>query len=210
MIYDIALADYTPPPIITIQQVQEEAPEEPKTEPTKYVVKKNDNLSKIAKAHGTTWQRLFYKNVDITDPNNLEVGAILIIPEADEELKERHYTIPAPKPVKTAPVRSKGIVSGNTYSYGYCTWFVKNMRPDLPNNLGNANSWYYRAQAQGLPVGTEPVVGAVGTTTRGALGHVVYITGVDGDTVTLVEMNYAGWGVQSTRTAHKSEFLYIY
>src|SRR5690606_9688951 len=31
--------------------------------------------------------------------------------------------------------------AGNTYAYGYCTWWVKTKRPDLPNQLGNAGAW---------------------------------------------------------------------
>lgn len=102
--------------------------------------------------------------------------------------------------------------SGNTYDAGYCTWYVKNKRPDIPNNLGNANTWYSRAAAQGWNVGSAPKKGAVGTSTRGALGHVVYVEGVslDGLYVTISEMNYRGLYITSTRTVHYSEFVYIY
>ena len=34
------------------------------------------------------------------------------------------------------------------------------------------------------------------------MGHVAYVTGVDGDTVTVSEMNYAGFGRVSTRTVN--------
>ncbi len=96
--------------------------------------------------------------------------------------------------------------SGNLYSYGNCTYYVKNMRPDLPNDLGNADSWYYRYNG---PKGSEPAVGAVGVA-KGYM-HVVYITAVNGDgTVSLSEMNYVGFNVVSSRVAPASEFLYIY
>lgn len=108
--------------------------------------------------------------------------------------------------------RYAGDSSGNLYSPGYCTWYVKNKRPDLPNNLGNANTWYYRAQASGWNVGSTPKKGAVGTSTSGRLGHVAYVEGVslDGQTVKISEMNYRGFWVVSTRTVHYSEFKYIY
>ncbi len=101
---------------------------------------------------------------------------------------------------------------GNLYSFGNCTWYVKNMRPDASNSWGNANTWYYRAAAQGWDVGSVPKKGAIGTTTAGGLGHVVYVTGVSSDasTVYISEMNYAGFDVISTRTASASEFQYIY
>lgn len=101
--------------------------------------------------------------------------------------------------------------AGNTYGYGYCTWYVKNVASWIPNGLGNANTWYYRAQSFGLSTGTTPRAGAVGTTERGSLGHVVYVRAVHGDgTITISEMNYAGWNVVSSRTANASEFRYIY
>lgn len=105
-----------------------------------------------------------------------------------------------------------GDSSGNTYSYGNCTWYAKSRRADLPNSLGNANTWYYRAAAMGWDVGSAPKKGAVGTTVAGNLGHVVYVEGVslDGSTVTVSEMNYAGFNVISSRTTSASEFLYIY
>ena len=102
--------------------------------------------------------------------------------------------------------------SGNTYAPGNCTWYAKSMRPDLPNSLGNANTWYYRAQAQGWNVGSTPKKGAVATTTAGGLGHVAYVIGVslDGQQVTIREMNYRGLYSMSTRTVHYTEFKYIY
>jgi len=105
-----------------------------------------------------------------------------------------------------------GDSAGNTYSYGWCTWYVKNRRPDIPNNLGNANTWYDRAAAQGWNVGLTPKKGAVATTTAGWAGHVAYVEGVslDGQTVTISEMNYVGWNIVSTRTVHYTEFRYIY
>lgn len=99
----------------------------------------------------------------------------------------------------------------NLYSPGYCTYFVKNVRADLPNNLGNANQWASRASAMGLPVGSEPSVGAVATTTRGYYGHVGYVKAVDGDRVLISEMNAKGLWVVSEDWYSKSHFeAYIY
>lgn len=99
-------------------------------------------------------------------------------------------------PVRGA-YRSSGNSSGNTYTAGNCTWYAKSMRPDLPNNLGNANTWASRALAQGIPVGLVPRAGAVGQ-----LGmHVVYVTGVNPDgTFNLSEMNRRGLYIVSTRS----------
>ena len=102
--------------------------------------------------------------------------------------------------------------SGNTYTPGNCTWYAKSRRPDLPNALGNANTWYARAVSLGWNVGSTPKKGAIGTTTAGWAGHVVYVEGVslDGQTVTISEMNYRGLYSMNTRTVHFTEFSYIY
>lgn len=101
---------------------------------------------------------------------------------------------------------------GNLYTAGYCTWYVKNRRADIPNNLGNANTWYARAAAQGWNVGLTPKKGAVATSTSGPDGHVAYVEGVslDGQWATISEMNYRGLYSMNTRVVHYTEFRYIY
>lgn len=98
------------------------------------------------------------------------------------------------------------------YVKGQCTWYAKKRRPDLPSNLGNANTWYKRAATHGFPVGSKPKSGAVGTTTQGALGHVAYVESVHKNgKVTISEMNYGGRvGVVHKRVVVASSFKYIY
>ncbi len=98
---------------------------------------------------------------------------------------------------------------GNLYTYGYCTWYVKNIRQDIPNTWGNAWEWLWHAQSDGWSTGNIPKVGAIGVAIN--YGHVVYIQSVnDNGTVNLSEANYNGWNVISSRTAQASEFNYIY
>lgn len=111
-----------------------------------------------------------------------------------------------PKPARVVA----GSFPGNNYEWGNCTWYVKNMRPDLPNDLGNANQWIDGAQRYGLSVGQKPYAGSVGVSFGGYWGHVVYVESVAGDTITISEMNSVGLGVVSTRTANASDFTYIY
>lgn len=195
---------------------QEAEPPDPKPDPApvKYTVRSGDNLTKIAKQFDTSWLRLWNKNTDLDNPDLIYPGQAFLIPDDSEELKDR----PVPEAVVVAlsapsgpsAVR-RGPVAGNTYDYGYCTWYVKNRRPDLPNNLGNANTWYSRAAAQGYSVGSKPRAGAVGVDTGGEYGHVVYVQRVNGDgTVLIAEMNYRAWNVSSTRTVSAGSFLYIY
>lgn len=100
---------------------------------------------------------------------------------------------------------------GNTYALGNCTYYVKQKRPDLSNSLGNANTWYYNAREMGYKTGTMAKKGAVGTTTRGRLGHVVYVEKWLGNGQILIsEMNVNGLWSMQTRVADESEFVYIY
>ena len=214
-----------------LASIQAEAkPVEPEVEPAKpepqiHEVKADETLSSIASQYNTTWQRIFNKNESIADPNVLAVGDKLTIPLAEEQLTERPLPEPpvVEEPVYEAPasqqrqvvtasrVTYRGSSAGNTYTYGYCTWYTKEKRPDLPNSLGNANQWFARAQAMGLPTGTVPRAGVIGTTTSGALGHTVYVESVNGDgTVNISEMNYAGWNKITYRTVPAGNFQYIY
>lgn len=200
-------------------ELKKEAEPEPAPQPEVYSVASGDSLSSIARAHNLEWRRLFDKNTQIADPNILSIGEQVTIPFADEQLEQR----PLPAPVvatsqvqsSTTPqsssassaVRYSGSSSGNTYAPGYCTWYAKNRRPDLPNQMGNASSWVASAAARGFATGSAPQAGAIGQQGN----HVVYIESVNGDgTVTVSEMNWRGLFVVSSRTVSASNFRYIY
>lgn len=206
-----------------IEKIEKQTQEETKKEPIVHTVGSMETLSSIAEKYDSTWSRLFNKNEQITDPNIIKIDDKITIPLTEEVLKDRPLpeppvqeavaaTVQAPSApsrksaAASAPVR-RGTVAGNTYSPGYCTWYAKNMRPDLPNNLGNANTWVSRAAAQGLATGSAPQAGAIGQ--QGM--HVVYVQSVNADgTVTISEMNYKGLYVISTRTVPANTFRYIY
>lgn len=195
----------------------------PEVEPVKYRVKNGDSLSMIARRHDTTWERLYFKNASIAHPDVIHANEIVAIPSATEQLQAREIPVSVtlvatpiqPEPTKAERRQSgssyatvgSGSRSGNLYTAGYCTWYVKNRRPNLPNNLGNANTWVSRARAQGMATGSIPRVGAVGQ--QGM--HVVYVEKVHANgTVTVSEMNFRGLFVKSTRTVPASTFQYIY
>lgn len=198
---------------------QEEETEEAK-EPTIHVVEAGESLSSIAREYELEWTDLWNKNESLENPDIIDIGAELVIPEPDEELEARGLPEPpaAPQPQQgvgsstatrqvatsyNAPASS----SGNLYAAGNCTWYAKSRRPDLPNNLGNANTWTARAAAQGIPTGSQPRVGAIGQ--QGM--HVVYVESVHDDgTVTISEMNWEGLYIVSTRRVPASSFSYIY
>lgn len=197
---------------------QEAKPVEPVM--IKHVVAKNETLSDIAKANNIEWQRIFDKNITLVNPNVIEVGLELVIPTPDEQLTPRELPAPVVIPVVERPVSktktastvtktatTRGTSSGNGYVAGYCTWYVKNRRPDLPNNLGNASTWVSKASAQGIATGSTPAVGAVGQ--RG--NHVVYVESVNGDgTINITDMNHKALYEITARTVSASDFRYIY
>jgi surface antigen len=76
----------------------------------------------------------------------------------------------------------------------------------VPNNWGNASSWYSSAQAAGWTTSSEPVAGAVGWSS----GHVVYSERVEGNKVLISEQNY-DWN-SSIRTiwVDSSKYIWIY
>lgn len=208
----LAVAD-TPLPEFTADEVI------PEPVVIKHTVLENETLSDIAKQYDTVWKRLYDKNVSIVSPDIIVPGEIIVIPEESEVIEPR--ALPEPIVVQQDPVSSQpttksqttatappaGSSSGNRYVAGYCTWYVKNRRPDLPNNLGNASTWVPRASAQGLATGSTASVGAVGQQGN----HVVFVESVNGDgTVTISEMNFEGWNIVSSRTVSASNFSYIY
>lgn len=133
-----------------------------------------------------------------------------VVKEKVEKLPEAKEIVAEFKP--PAPISHPVTDPTNSYVWGQCTWYAKNKRPDLSNNLGNANTWYTIAASEGVAVGTEPRVGAIGATTEGYYGHVVYVESINADgTVNISEMNYAGGvGVIHYRTVMPGEFVYIY
>lgn len=87
----------------------------------KVTVNSGDNLSLIAEAHDTTYQRIFNANESIVDPNIINPGQELRIPAADEELADRPLPAPASAPIYApayvaAPAAPRTITnaSGNT------------------------------------------------------------------------------------------------
>lgn len=114
---------------------------------------------------------------------------------------------PVAPPPPPAPVVPSGFdSSGNWYDAGNCTWYVKSRRPDLPNDLGNADTWTIRAAYHGYSTGYTAQVGAVAQ-----LGmHVVYVEAVSGGMMTISEMNYLGLYQTDTRTIPSAGWSFIY
>lgn len=204
-------------PILAIIKPKEQ---EPSKQESLYTIKDGDSLTKIAEEQKTTVLRLWQKNTDLTDPNLIESNKQLNIPLENESLPDRALPVPKPaaEPVRSPqsasnPASAPAIISrvaipGNPYSAGNCTWYAKDQRPDMPNNLGNADTWFSNAANQGMAVGYTPQVGAVAAAID--YMHVAIVTAVHDNMVEISEMNFIGYGKISSRTAPISEFRYIY
>jgi len=108
--------------------------------------------------------------------------------KTERKVKEAEHSQMALKAVENYQEARKG----NTYIFGYCTYYVKQVRPQTPSGLGNAKEW---------PVNSnKPQVGGVMVSYESSAGHVGFITGVDGDYLTVSEMNYKGFNKISSRT----------
>lgn len=178
-----------------------------------YTVGAGDTADSIAAAfQANAAQILSFNNAEV---KGLTPGLKIIVPDGVKP------EAPKPAPAVTNYGRVAGAstsrpqltrfpFSGNGYSFGYCTYYVASRR-GVPGNWGNANAWYYNAQASGFSVGSSPVPGAVAWTGAGYYGHVAYVEGVSGGMVTVSEMNYNGnWNRVTSRTVPASTFRYIY
>ncbi|NCU37920.1 LysM peptidoglycan-binding domain-containing protein [Candidatus Saccharibacteria bacterium] len=197
--------------------------------PTVVTVVEGDTLSKIADEHDTTYVRIFNANDTIANPDVIDVGDTLRIPNNSETLPDRYGEIvtvaqsvvaaapqaiaassaPAAQPstVAAQPQAYSTASAGNTYAWGNCTWYVKNRKPNIPNSFGNAYEWIGRAQAMGYATGSNPAPGAIGVSGN----HVVYVESVSNGMAHISEMNYGGGlGVVNYRSVSLNSHTWIY
>ncbi len=209
-------------PLLTLAEKSEDnvIPVDVKTaDPIKYLVGESETLSTIAEKYNTTWKRIYDKNTNIETPDVINPGEEIIIPAVDETLVERELpavvqavkvekpSTPSAPSSTVASVTPKASSGGNGYVAGYCTWYVKSRRPDLPNSLGNAYAWISNAAAQGLSTGSAPRVGAAAQRNN----HVAYVEAINSDgTITISDMNYRARFATTTRVVNPAEWRYIY
>lgn len=180
-----------------------------------YAVRPGDTLTGLGWKFGVKLASLKYVN-DMGDSDIIKPGQQIKIPKAG-------YVVPASvlaaaEKAKLAAANRNTVyrASGssrsnptvlthpsgskqNGYPYGYCTYYVATRR-SMPTSMGNAKNWLSSARARGMSTGSTPAVGAVMVSSESWWGHVSYVESVDGDSFTVSEMNYAGWGVTSRRT----------
>jgi surface antigen len=180
-----------------------------------YKVSAGDTPEVLAEKYQSNADQIIaFNNAEV---KGLQAGQTIVIPDGVmPEVAKPAATVASNTPAASrtglraaTPVR---VVPGgpNSYSYGYCTWYVASRR-SVPSFWGNANAWYSNAQISGYAVGSAPRPGAIAWTGAGYYGHVAYVESVSGGMVTVSEMNYNGnWGRVTSRTVPASSFRYIY
>lgn len=121
---------------------------------------------------------------------------------------------PSAKAAETQGFYMGGVIQGNTYEWGNCTYWAYAMRMWAGNPVGqywgNANTWDDNARSENYVVDHIPSAGAVYQTDEGTWGHVAYVTNVNPITGewTISEMNAPHLNVVSTRTFAKDSAIY--
>jgi len=117
-----------------------------------------------------------------------------------------------------------GIVAGNTYPWGQCTLYVKQVAPWAGNNWGNGGQWGSSAAAAGFRVDHSPAAGSIIVflpgqsvggqwTADGAYGHVAYVESVNGNSVTISQggMGFSNPAGPNTQTiSGAGSYIYIH
>lgn len=189
----------------------------------KYTIKSGDNLDAIASKFKSEKDKIIAFN-DLPANGDIEIGKEIVIPDGQGEapkstapsvtsptqpgsplIEKRQYANGAggtPQISGGNLLGGKG-GSGHRFPYGYCTWYVAQKR-NIPWG-GNAGTWLYHAKAGGYATGRAPRAGAIMVSTENRYyGHVAMVEKVNGDTITVSEMNYMGFAKVSRRTLSAS------
>lgn len=175
-----------------------------------YTVKAGDTPDSLAQKYQASRDQIIA--INDAEVGGLKVGTQIVIQDAIQPVARAVTYSSSAVSSGRFSFGTTAIYGGNGYTRGYCTWHVANRRAaignPLPNNLGNAITWYSVARNAGLAVGSEPRAGAViWHANMGGLGHVGFVEKVNDDGSILVsDMNYPTWGRVSTRTIPPSQF----
>lgn len=175
-------------------------------------VKKGETLSQIVKKYkGDIEETIAYNGLPAD--GSIAPGQSIIIPGGQK------ITPVYSRPTAQLAYRvssNYGAYGGKSHQFpwGQCTWYVAQKRY-IPWS-GHAKYWLSQAKRYGFQIGTEPVPGAIVVTNESWYGHVAYVEAVNGDYITISEMNGIPWwkkGKLNIRVLHKNDWRirgYIY
>ena len=179
----------------------------------KHIVKDGETIDAIAQSYKADKERIIAFN-NLPANGSIESGQEIIIPGGEKELPKKE-TAPALLEKRTyiasettgggsKTTVSKSHSMGNSFPYGYCTWYVA-QKKYVPWR-GNAGAWLYNARAMGYKTGKTPQAGSIVVTTDNTYyGHVALVESVSEDTITVSEMNYKRWGKVNTRVISRTD-----
>jgi surface antigen len=177
-----------------------------------YTVKAGDTAGTLASKYQADADRILsYNDLELA---GVQAGQKIVIPGGILPENERPgYRAVASSYSGGVTVGGRvGSFGGNGYVRGYCTWYAYNRRAEIGKpiggNWGNATTWATYARADGFAVDKNPRAGDVFQVSGGwgGLGHVGVVERVNADgSITVSEMNYAGWNVISSRTISASQ-----
>ena len=187
-----------------------------------YVVKKGDTIDAVASKFKADRGKIISFN-DLPADGSLDEGKTIVIPDGQGESsrpKPQQQNIPSQNGIERrqyanatggapqvsgfkTPENDGRAGQGHRFPYGWCTWYVAQKRY-VPWS-GNAGAWIFNAKIMGYKTGRTPQPGSIVVTTENRYyGHVALVEKVSGDSITVSEMNYVGWGKVSRRTLSAS------
>lgn len=186
-----------------------------------HTIKNGDTVEKIANMYKAEKDEIIAFNslpADGLFPQGSE-GKIVIVPNGEKEAPLRPRVIAPRDPNDRKVVSSKKVrpsnlnpMGGHQFPYGQCTWYVAS-KIYIPWG-GDAKMWLANSKAYGYKSGKTPVVGSIMVTTENKrYGHVAIVEAINGDNITISDMNYVGWGRVSVRVLKTSSPVirgYIY
>jgi len=176
------------------------------------IIKSGDTLENLAKKYSGKPDEIVAFN-DLPANGQLKEGDEIMIPdgvipgEVGRTPVASGQTPSATPGVATAPNTARTFnkyyysSGAHSFPWGWCTWYVASRR-HVPWG-GNAGTWLYHAKAYGANIGRAPKPGAIMVTGESRYGHVAIVESVSGDSFTISEMNYKGFGIVSKRTLSK-------
>lgn len=207
-----------------------------------YTVAQKETLSDIAKKNNLHVASILEaNNIKAADADLIKPGKVILIPTEDiaqsdewlvasnariekekaeaeatrqKELEKKRLALSNSRQVIARSTSGKTLSSNNgtnLYPWGYCTWYAASRR-NVPR-WGNAGQWLNNARASGYATGSTPRAGAIFVSNESPVGHVGIVESVNGNTITVSEMNYGGFGRVSSRTisvnnSHMKGYIY--
>ncbi len=175
----------------------------------RHTIKSGDTAATLAKKYSADAQKIISYN-NLIDGEPLEVDSVIIIPDGK---------MPVPPKPKRPKIALASISQNDSYDtsvintlvgdthppahshqfpWGQCTYYVA-LKRYIPWT-GDAKNWLKNAVAFGYKTGKTPAVGSIVITTENRrYGHSAYVEAIDGEKITISEMNFVGLGIKSVR-----------